>query len=66
MIDTSTSATILRMSAEPGPEAKFREEYYRAQTSPRKAKQPKRASTGVDPFLLERVWMKLAQFRPIA
>ena len=65
MPDTSTDATIQRLSSEPGPQAKFREEYYRTRTTPKKAKQPTLPATGVDPLFLERIWMRLAQSRLI-
>jgi hypothetical protein len=62
---TSTNANLLPLSTEPRPEARFREEYYQTRTSTRKVKLPARASIGVDPLLLERMWARLAQFRPL-
>lgn len=66
MQNTSIDPTIQRLFSEPGPQAKFREEYYRTRTSPKKATQPTHPATGIDPLFFERIWIKLAQFRGIA
>ena len=65
MLYTSTTAHLLPLSTEPRPEAKFREEYYESRKSTQKAKLPARPAVGLDPFLLERMWLKLAQFRSL-
>ena len=63
---TSYNANLLPLSTEPRPEAKFREEYYQTLKSRQPAKLPTRPAIGLDPFFLERMWMKLAQFRSLS